>query len=302
MLLAVLTESCLILKPMQIEKHKLIINVQQRNNKYFIYRSANQNNSYCVELAVEDSFKHDWVQATYGENVDAIRKPKLRELFGDDTSGHSTVDDKDINHDTFDHQHNNYEFDLHIGLHCHNYSHNKEYQYYWRQFKLKRRNDNELLNDLKQIYTNYLYECKDTQQKQKLDIMDNKLENKYNHPTHVKMGYPLSRACLYAIILHTDTHLHTSVTTSQKEGNLAKYIVFDYCLYWAITTLNEFNKIESSGDSKKDKQITQIYSGVCAFRNCKYLFFSFFGFFGFFGFLVFWFFICVVFIRKSKIQ
>ena len=232
-------------------------------------RSLKQDSSYGVIFTIKESFKHNWVQAIHGPNLDAICTPKVTELL--------TLHDED-SYNWLHNQHihitpsrDYYECDQYLGLNCKNSSQNGDFQYLWRKFSLNTRSDDELLYDLKQIYSNYLYECKDSQEtvEQKLDTMDNKLENKYNHPTHVKMGYPLSKACLYAIILHTDTHLHTSVITAQKEGNLAKYIVFDYCLYWAITTLNEFNKVETCGDSRKDKQITQIYSGMYVFRSCN---------------------------------
>ena len=68
-----------------------------------------------------------------------------------------------------------------------------------------------------------------------LTVVDEKL----NHVRHKRMGSPLHRYHMLALILYTGGDCNYDLCKSQRNGNYDKWKWFDFCLFWGITKLSQ---------------------------------------------------------------
>merc|ERR1711920_1151972 len=67
-----------------------------------------------------------------------------------------------------------------------------------------------------------------------MEVVDRKLK----HQRHIAMKSPLTRPYMLALILYTGCDCNYDLGSAQREGNWAKWVVFDYVLYNAIRKLS----------------------------------------------------------------
>eukprot|EP01084_Bolivina_argentea_P280266 479276_1 len=56
---------------------------------------------------------------------------------------------------------------------------------------------------------------------------------------HKKMGSPLNKAEMLALLLYTGGDVNYDLCRSQRNGNYSRWIWFDYCLYFAVSKLSK---------------------------------------------------------------
>ena len=270
---------------------------------------------YCRSITAKNDCKIDWVENMFASRLDDEHKPTFNDIIGDgdvkidviiDEHDHEEIENRRDNqlqlqrgngrdrNDVDDHD-DRYRliFESILAGGCEYYimdelvywkyndgSQVEIYKNLWRYYGLKYKKTLELFILLKQLYRQYLIESNFSEKEiiEKIKEMDKKVFDKYNDEIHKKMGQPLNYAELYGLILYTTTNIYLSVTEAQKQGNLSKYIVLDWIMYWSITKLHEFNVVKTrsrlhGGKNKnknncktKDKIYRQIYSGAAGVK------------------------------------
>ena len=140
----------------------------------------------------------------------------------------------------------------------------------WKKNKLFQMTDYQLCNALFNMYENYTKECGFWNSKKNFDKRRQRLEKEVDqiikNERLVLMGQPLSKSHILSIILYCNQGMSPNLTNSQMNGNrneMNKYIVFDYCLFWAITILNQFTLFDDEKfDDRNNKLKLILYSGA----------------------------------------
>ena len=146
----------------------------------------------------------------------------------------------------------------------------QKYGKLWDQHKLNRKKDEELIQLLLNMFEKHLIEskyCFNTIENELFRIKMHTLE-KMEHQRHREMGYPLTKSQLMSLLLYIETSMHQVLSNEKTlNGKFEKYIVFDYCLFFAITKLHHFKQVSKiAGIAGKHKHKRQIYSGAAGIQ------------------------------------
>ena len=226
-------------------------------------------NSYKLTLKIKNNFKSNYYNLINDEIFKRIL-PKFN-IHQSNKNDHEENKNNTRDHDTEDlKQFDEYKYELpqlFVSL-CNN---DKVYIKLWQKHQLYQKTDDQLYNELINMYRKYTQECKlynnERAFKAQISQLKKEVDQKMYGAQHREMGYPLSPSQILSIILYCHKGMSKCLRQSQinwnkNQENLEKYIVFDFCLFWAITILHEFAFFDIKRKQKNDLHKVFLFSGA----------------------------------------
>ena len=259
----------------------------------YLHWNCQEDNSYVFDLKIKNEFKFNCYQLIMPKNNDMNEinfkkiQPKLKLKFKvkkkDDHEVKQECKQQECSKEEYKHNDSqcDYKYDKlcpFTGL-CDN---DKILVELWKKNKLSQMTDDQLCDELFNLYENHLKEDGLWNDAKKFAKRRRELEEDVkkamNSERHVLMGQPLSNSHILSIMFYCNQGMSQNLTNSQINGDkneMSKYIAFDYCLFWAITILNQFTlfdykqfcrNISCNNNSKKIEGIhmrkLKLYSGA----------------------------------------